>query len=196
MAALAAAHARAVVSGGWFAGPSTLMEVLGMARAEVANCRIVRWLFDPLAWHGIGESMITALADHIGVTMVEPALVRATAEVARVRSRADLVLEDVDRRHVVVFEAKIDAAEGHCQAERVEHDWPEATRLVFLTVPGARIPGTAREPNRWQPLSWRWIADAASSTLAASEGEPSDSRRSQARAAVFEWVAHVTRNLL
>lgn len=195
IAGMVTSRTRIVATGGWTAGPSTLMAVLDRDRNEVDNCRVARWLLDPLARHGIGSAMVAALARQVDVDIDEPALARAEVEVAHDRSRADVVLTGIKNDQVVVIEAKIDAPEGDAQAVRLEQDWPEAQRLVFLTVPGARLPSTATEPDRWRPLSWRWLADAA---IAALENAtvPLDERARESREAVADWAAGARRYLL
>jgi hypothetical protein len=96
------------------------MGVLDLARAEVQNCRVLRWLLDPLARHGTGALLLTDLCSHLGATLPEPALARATAEVSRAVSRADVVIEGLAGGRVIVVEAKIDAPEGDRQAHRLE----------------------------------------------------------------------------
>ena len=158
---LAAARLRIVAAGGWTVGPSTLMAVLERERAEVANCRVVRWLFDPIARHGIGTAMVSALADRLEVTVAQPTLVRASAEVVRGGCRADVVLAGLDAGRAIIIEAKIDAAEGERQGARLEAEFGEAERFVFLTIAGEHLPSTAERRDMWRPLSWGWIADAA-----------------------------------
>ena len=189
-----------VASGNWSYGPSTLMSVLGLSRREVANCRVVRWLFDPLARHGIGASMIAALAQVIRCGLAEPARARAEAEVIRSRSRADVVVTGAAAEWTVVIEAKVAAGEGPGQGYRLEQDWTEgddsstATYFVFLTPDGRRQPRTARATERWTPLSWSWFVETGDRLL--SEAPPQADHRAQAaRHAVREWLAAVERSL-
>lgn len=90
--------------GAWTHGHSDFMAVLGIARREVANCRALRWLLDPLARHGIGAGMVNALAEAIGANLVYPHRARVEAEVSRARSRADVVLTGAGSQdeHVMV----------------------------------------------------------------------------------------------
>ncbi len=194
MAGMAAARDLVVRTGAWTAGPSTLMGVLDLARAEVQNCRVLRWLLDPLARHGLGAQLLSDLCSHLGAALPEPSLARATAEVSRATSRADVVVEGLAGGRVVVIEAKIDAPEGDRQAHRLEEDWPEASHLVFLTVPGTRIPATATETQRWHALSWSWIADHVTELLDTTPS-PTDGRAVDARCAAGDWVAGVRRYL-
>ena len=76
-----AAQQRIVRSGGWAQGPSSLMAVLDLTRNEVMNCRVVRWLLDPLARHEIGARFIAELADRLAIDLPDPAAARAAAEV-------------------------------------------------------------------------------------------------------------------
>jgi hypothetical protein len=191
---MAAAQARVVAEGAWTAGPSTLMGVLDLARAEVQNCRVLRWLLDPLARHGFGAALVADLAGHLGASLPEPALARANAEMSRAISRADVVIEGLAGGRVIVVEAKIDAPEGDRQAHRLEEDWPEATHLVFLTTQGTRIPSTATDIERWQPLSWGWLADRVTELLETTR-TPLDGRAIDARRAASDWAAGVRRYL-
>lgn len=60
--ALVAARSRIVAQGAWTAGPATLIDVLDLTRNEVSQCRVLRWLLDPLAHHGLGAQLVAALA--------------------------------------------------------------------------------------------------------------------------------------
>lgn len=191
LSGLAASQQRIVSTGGWAAGPSTLMGVLDLQRGEVANCRVVRWLFDPLARHGIGARMISSLATKFDVAIDDPSAFRAEAEVGRPNSRADLVLTSTK---TIVIEAKIDAAEGPQQGARLEVDWPAPAVLGFLTVAGQGLPTTATDDSRWRPVSWLWIADAALEALE-NTTESTDDRSIEARATVRVWTQDVERYL-
>lgn len=116
MSGMAAARDRVVASGAWTAGPSTLMGVLDLSRAEVQNCKVLRWLL--------------------------------------AGSRA----------------------------------------LVFLTVPGERIPATATEPDRWRPLAWIWLADQVHDLIEAAPAT-ANPRALDARRAAADWVAGARRHL-
>lgn len=186
------ARHKIVTAGGWAAGPSTLMGVLDLQRAEVANCSIVRWLLDPLARHGIGVRMVSRLADRLGLSIAEPSTFRAAAEVVRPQSRADVVLTSAST--TIVIEAKIDAPEGPTQAARLEDDWPPPASLVFLTVSGGILPRTAQEADRWKPLSWSWIAGAALEAMEETP-RPTDHRGVEAQQTVMTWISDVERYL-
>lgn len=194
MAAMAHARNRILAAGGWTAGPWTLMAVLELSRAEVQNCRVLRWLLDPLARHGFGADLISSLCTHLGLKVSHPELARVAAEVTRQDTRADIVIEGLDGGRMLVIEAKIDAPEGARQAERIETLWPEAERLGFLTVGGTQLPRTATDRDRWRAISWSWFATAVEHLLA----EPpagADPRANEARRAAQDWVAGTRRNL-
>jgi hypothetical protein len=149
------AQERIVTAGGWTQGASSLMAVLNLTRNEVANCRVIRWLLDPLARHGLGANFLAALAVEIELELSERGRAISKAEVSRANSRADVVVSSARGDWTVVIEAKVDAAEGDRQAARLEEDWPEAGRLVFLATDGVRLPWTATDRNRWRTASWR-----------------------------------------
>jgi hypothetical protein len=194
MADMTAARSRIAAAGAWTSGPSTLLDVLDLSRAEVQNCRVLRWLLDPLARHGLGERFTRALCDYLDVVAIRPELTRSTVEISRALSRADLVLEGLEGGRVLVVEAKIDAPEGERQAERLEEDWPEAERFVFLTVSGDRVPSTATERDKWRPLSWTWLASTIEGLLV-DPPHAADARAFDARRAATDWAAGVRRNL-
>jgi hypothetical protein len=120
--------------GQWTHGPVTLLEVLDLQHSEVHHCRVLRWLLDPLAHHGLGAPFMRALSTRLDLHLSHPERARVDAEVPDSRSRADVVIRDADGSWTVVIEAKVNAAEGHRQAARLERDWPEPAQLVFLTV--------------------------------------------------------------
>jgi len=184
---------RIVDAGDWTSGPSDLLSVLRIQHREVLNCRILRWVLDPLARHGAAPEVLGRLALELGLPLGNERAVSVDAEVAVDKARADLVLTGDGGAWTVVVEAKIDAAEGPRQAARLEEDWPEAS-LVFLTRSGTSIPGTAGEPERWTPLSWGWFGRAAAEAI---EGLPAvaNPRVLEARAAVRTWATATIRRL-
>lgn len=179
-------------SGQWVSGPSSIMSVLGLSRAEVVNCRMVRWLFDPLARHGLGVDMIRSLADHLDFTVDAPELAVVSVEVADGDTRADVILSIGPR--IIVIEAKIDAGEQPNQAARIEAHWPDADPLIFLTPGQRRIPLTAEDPARWNWMSWGWLADTATDHLAHTP-DAADERTTTSRNAVRAWAYSVQRSL-
>jgi hypothetical protein len=194
MAAMSDARNRIVAAGGWTAGPWTLMAVLELSRAEVQNCRVLRWLLDPLARHGFGADLVSSLCNHLGLTISHPELARVSAEVTRQDTRADIVIEGLDGGQVLVIEAKIDAPEGARQAERIEALWPEAELLGFLTVGGTQLPRTATERDRWRAISWSWFATTVEHLLNERPAS-ADPREHDAQRAAQDWVAGIRRNL-
>jgi hypothetical protein len=190
-AGLLAAQAKIVERGEWTHGPSTLMAVLGLQRAEVPNCKVIRWLLDPLSPHGLGTEMLRALAVALEANLPNPAQAHVEAEVSRVDTRADVIV--TGSSWTLVIEAKIDAAEGDRQGARLEEHWPEAFPFVFLTRSGTRRPGTAIDTTRWTSISWTWFADAAERLLATTETRTGSAER--ARHALREWIVATRSNL-
>lgn len=188
------AQLRIASTGGWTQGPSTLMDVLGVTRNEVMNCRVVRWLLDPLGRHGIGTDLLGEVARALAVEVDDLEQARVEAEVSRLQSRADIVVTGPGGAWTWVLEAKVDAAEGDEQGRRLEEDWPEADPLVFLTIRGERLPWTATEPDRWQTLSWPWLAAQTLALLEQVTPRP-DERAAEAGHAAAAWAHTVRRNL-
>lgn len=190
------AQAQARISGAWTHGPSTLMAVLGLQRAEVANCKVIRWLLDPLAPHGLGTGMLRAFASAVSSDLLDPARARVRVEVTRGKTRADVVIEGLPG--TIVIEAKIDAPEGDGRGEgqgaALERNWAEANRLVFLTRSGSRPPRTAANPARWVPMKWTWFADTAEGLLDKTT-EARSGGAAQGRHALTEWITAARSNL-
>ena len=151
---LVLAQRRLIADGLWTRGPSDLLAVLGVHHDEVRNCRVLRWLFDPMGPHGLGTHFLGWFLDAVG-TSVPPedlALVSVEAEVVAGRTRADLVLSGP--RFTVVVEAKMNAPEAPRQCHNIEAAWADQDpSLVFLTRSG-RPPRTGH-PAAWTSISWR-----------------------------------------
>lgn len=191
--------------GRWSAGPASLMEVLEIERNEVANCRVVRWLLDPIARHGIGSTLLVELAREVEFDIEDTTACKVETEVSRneadgkavgnestrATTRADIVVTSVDG-NVLVIEAKIDAGEQPEQAARLERNWPEADRFVFLTTEGTRMPRTQTDAARWRPLAWHWFAEQA---LHLIDSQPaSDPVVALSHASIRSWAHTIRRH--
>jgi hypothetical protein len=191
---LETARSRIIAAGAWTAGPATLMDVIGATRNEVIQCRVLRWLLDPIARHGLGSRLIADLADEFDIAISAPERVRVSVEITRDDTRADIVIDGVDGGRCVVIEAKIDAGEGGRQCDRIETHWPDASHLLFLTVGGERLPATASSRSRWQAVSWAWFAARVKNALA-NAPTTNDPRAVDARRAAADWFATIERHI-
>ena len=153
---LESVQAALVERGLWTSGPSTLYAVLGLTRREVESCRVLGWIMDPLAPHGLGTAVLDQLlgwleeqAEVASFSRSALAGVQVVTEEARRRSRADLVL--YGQGWEIVIEAKLAAAEQPDQGHRLAADWPDA-HYVFLTSRGLKMV-TGRD-TVWTPMRW------------------------------------------
>lgn len=180
--------------GRWISGPTTILEVLGVETDEVRNCRIVRWLFDPLAPHGLGAVALGEFLRCVSLRAGEQGIetptfddlesARVRVEEARAHTRADIVIETTS--WTVVVEAKINAAEQPRQGERITDLWPGST-FVFLTRRGHQMRTAGDEP--WVALRWSELLSAVSD--AATAHPPADTSSPavlRARRAVDDYL--------
>jgi hypothetical protein len=125
-------------SGGWLRGPSDLFGVVGLARSELAHSAVIAWLLDPEGRHRMGRAFLDNL-----VTENLPGLdphtfdVRAIErEVIRFETIADIVV--FGDTATIVIEAKVDAAEGVRQCDRIyeRFSMDPGARFLFLTPTG------------------------------------------------------------
>lgn len=185
--------------GRWVAGPTTLLEVLRLDGDEVRNCRVVRWLLDPLAPHGYGtdalSAVLTIIRERSAVSGASPPdfpfpeRASLMVEEARGDARADIVVNGPGWQ--VVIEAKIFASEGDRQGARLAELWPGAT-YVFLTRDGKAMRSGGDE--EWVPLSWGDLLAAVRSVVARSSNKVhgSESVR-RARSAAHDYLYGVRR---
>lgn len=193
---LAAVERKLIQAGRWVAGPSSLFEVLGLVLDEVRNCRVLRWLLDPLAPHRLGFSILSAFLDDIGSRCPQldpPVFPRAeevvvVAEEQRGDTRADLVIYGPAWR--IVVEAKILAAEQDRQGHRLVEHWPGST-YVFLTLTGKEMM-TAPQDTPWVTCSWRDLL-AHVDVVSARAPLARDEREGQARAAIADYLSATRR---
>lgn len=175
---LEAAERSSRAAGRWVRGPADLMAVLRLHRDEVRNCRVLGWLLDPAAAHGLGVRMLRAVLDQVapGVAASDDTLadVVVVLEDGREDTRADIVARGDGWS--LVIEAKIDAAEGDRQGERLERLWGDGNpSFCFLTRDGRAM--TTGSP-RWLPLRW---SDIARHLRAALGDAPAASGRAAAK---------------
>ena len=179
--------------GRWTTGPSSLLEVLGVEGDEVRNCRVARWLLDPLARHGLGPRILRSVLDDLvrlgateetGAPFPDHADAIVEVEVTRGDTRADIVIYGPSQSWTVVFEAKVWAGEGQNQGAALARQWPKAT-LVFLTRTGQAMKSAGE--SVWLPYRWEHLLDhtAAATRRSTSTG---DRRQEAARSAVTDYL--------
>lgn len=160
VAALETAEMRLRKEGRWVAGPTSLLEILRLQFDEVRNCRVVRWLLDPLSPHGFGADALQRvlevandLASRQGLEVrayegTENAVVRV--EETRSKTRADIVIDGPAWQ--IVIEAKVNASEQDEQGKRLNELWPGAS-YIYLTRRRDPMRTAGEEP--W--ILMRWI---------------------------------------
>jgi hypothetical protein len=179
-----------VAAGQWAAGPATMFAALGLTGQELANCRFLGWLLDPLAPHGLGTRLLQRLLTHLNNLIGEDRLPTASTtarttvvlEDARTGTRADLVLYGVG--WTVVIEAKLGASEQPEQGMRLAREWPDAT-YVFLTRRGR--PMETAGDHDWTATTWTAIRQLVADTLHEASPPPTDATAT-ARSAVRDYL--------
>ena len=156
------ADQRAIAAAGhWVRGPSDLLSVIGRERRETYHSKVLAWLMDPLAPHGLGSTFLGAF-----LVACDPSWelhgtlhdVHIRCEEARPSCRADIVVWTDE--FTLVVENKIDAAEGTDQCDRIYADFKDEPdpRFVFLS-PSGRLPLTATGEARahFRTVSYRTL---------------------------------------
>ena len=160
--------------GRWTHGRDDFLGVLGGHRDELTHSRMVAWLLDPCARHGLGSRVLAgviqaAFGSSCDVSGLERAVTRR--EVPLVDGRLDIVVTAPGL--YLVIENKVDAeeAEGQC-AYYSEHLPPDA-RCILLS-PDGRVAKTrigvheaeAEATNDFQPLRYAQLAAILHQALA------------------------------
>lgn len=143
---------RLVEEGLWIHGRSDLLGVLGLERDELTHSRMIAWLLDPCARHGLGIRVlggILELFQRPSDASLEQ--VRITREVSLLDSRLDIVVK-APRFHLVI-ENKIDAQEGAEQCATYSKHLPDA--LCILLSPDGRQSNTE---STFRPLRYAQLA--------------------------------------
>ncbi len=164
--------------GDWVRGPADMFGVLGHSRAEVRHTKLVAWLLDPVARHGLGTRFLELMLERVypgeqfdDLDRAEPA-----CEVVRGPCRADIIVWGPG--FTIVIEAKVDAEEGRRQCDEQYEQFADepGSRFIFLT-PRGRQPRTATgdAAEVWQKLSFAAIRDDLCTAM--TETTPGPARR-------------------
>lgn len=133
-------------TGRWVRGPDHMLGVLGMTRAEVRHSRIIAWLLDPIAKHGLGTEFLERVLNFLfpGERFDRLASTTTSCEVSREGCRADIVVRGAD--FSLVVENKVDADEGddQCNSYFAAFGREPGARFAFLT-PDGRAPRSASD---------------------------------------------------
>jgi PD-(D/E)XK nuclease superfamily len=127
-----------LASGRWISGPTTMLEIIGRTRSEAPHEKLIAWLLDPLATHGLGSAVLAALIARLegGHVLSPEQLTRARVktQVVRACSRPDIVVSMPRKR--LVIELKIDAGEGDKQTTQQANDYADDpnAQFVYLTL--------------------------------------------------------------
>ena len=170
-------HDRLVSDGLWLTGPSDFLEIVGLARHENTHSRMLEWLLNPTARHGLGCGFAERLVKHCtGEPVSVPLAVRKVAfSVWRNDREADLVVWG--ENFTLIIENKVDASEQPSQCDDLHENFKNenAPLFVFLT-PDGRKPHTAttRPSQRaFKTLSWpevrAMLEEALNKSQSASE---------------------------
>lgn len=160
--------------GRWTQGPSDLMDVLGLSHHEVRNCKVIRWLLDPTAPHGLGTSFLKRVLDRLSdcspdddLSFRDLELAEVEVEEHRVDTRADIIIRETGR--TILIEAKINAPEGDDQGHSLEERWTDEHPVhVFLTL-DRRPMDTGK--RGWLPLSWGDLENDLDASLEEASGD-------------------------
>ncbi|MFE6872732.1 hypothetical protein ACFVFS_40095 [Kitasatospora sp. NPDC057692] len=158
---------------------TSVLEVLGRERVEDSHERVLLFLLDPAASHGLGPGLLRHLLALAGLDEAaqDPAVARA--RVWR-QVRADTSIPDLVVRAgavTLVVELKVDASEGTDQTTRQADDFAHfpGVRFLFLTPAG-----TPPADPRFRPVALRELAGDLARLLAATPAAPSATGRSVA----------------
>jgi hypothetical protein len=148
--------------GRWIHGRDDFLGVLGWPRDELAHSRIIKWLLDPCARHGLGTRVLAGVIQKVfGSSYHVPRLERAVAdcEVSLVDGRLDIVVDAPEL--YLVIENKVDADEtGQC-AYYAEHLRADA-RCILLSPDGREATAT----NKFKPMRYADLAEILQRVLA------------------------------
>ena len=164
---------RLVSDGLWVTGPSDLLGIIGYARDENTHSRMLEWLLNPTARHGLGCGLVRRLVQHCtGEPVSEPLAVRRVRfSFWRNDREADLVVWG--QHFTLIIENKVDASEQPSQCEDLYRNFKNENAPLFLFLtPDGRKPDTAATPDAqraFQTLSWREVRSMLEAALDESQ---------------------------
>ena len=151
-------HDRLVADRLWLAGPSAFLDVVGLARDENTHSRMLAWLLQPTARHGLGCGFVRRLVVHCAREAVPAAIAVRKVSFSEWRNgrEADLVIRG--REFTLVIESKIDAREQPAQCDDLYENFKgEVAPLFLFLTPDGRKPSTAttlESQRAFKTLSW------------------------------------------
>ncbi len=166
-------HDRLVSDGLWLTGPSDFLKIVGLARHENTHSRMLEWLLNPTARHGLGNEFVERLVEHCTGEPVSVSLaVRKVAfSVWRNDREADLVVWG--RNFTLIIENKVDALEQPSQCDDLYENFKNenAPLFVFLTPDGRKpYSATTRCSQRaFNTLSWPEVRAMLEEALSTSQ---------------------------
>ena len=173
---MAAEEAGLRSAGRWVHGRDDFLGVLGLERDEVRHSRMVAWLFDPCAPHGLGDRVLAgvlraAFGDDLPESVYAAlGAARPTCEVARDDCRIDVLVRSGALTLVVENKVDADEGDGQCDAYFALFQQEPGARFLFLT-PTGRAPrsatGDAREAFR--SISYATLRTVLRDALAAAD---------------------------
>jgi hypothetical protein len=157
-----AAHDDLIRAGRWQSGPRSLLGVLGLRSSEVDHSKVLAWLLDPTARHGLGSALLERLLVRLGMpaTHARHRIRVAVEEECQPGDRPDVGYVDIVVRGdgwTVVIENKVWSGQHGRQLDTYHASYTDgATTFAFLTPDG--IPARSADPQvaaAYIPLSWR-----------------------------------------
>lgn len=150
--------------GKWLHGRSDFLGVLRRQRDELAHPRMIAWLLDPCAYHGLGTRVLRGVVEKVfgpeSGSRFERA--RTMCEVPLVDGRLDIVVEGAG--FYLVIENKVDALEAEEQCAYYSRHLPTEARCILLSPDGR----TAGGATTFKSLRYTELASILREALAAS----------------------------
>jgi hypothetical protein len=174
-ASVAAEEENLRTEGLWAHGRDDLLGVLGRQRDELTHSRMIAWLLDPCAHHGLGTRVlagILAMSFHSDPpASAALALAKPRCEVTLIDGRLDIVVEAPGL--YLVIENKVDAPEGDRQCEHYYQNIqrPDA-RFVLLSPEGKGAQSESDDVrSAFRPLRYASLADIIRDALASAPAQ-------------------------
>jgi hypothetical protein len=151
--------------GQWLGGSRTLLHALKLEHSELVLTAGLAWLLDPENFHRLGNGVLDALLDNLGLESAIRHPVRIDREEPRNSTRADLIVRLPGV--TILVESKVAAGEQVDQCARLGAEWAdESPVLVFLTR-DRRAPETAGDrQGDWICRSWADVASIVKTAMA------------------------------